>query len=201
MHNAFIPRRKAVQNPCRGQIYRQDRSVTTGAPPYWNPPYVQPQRFFSFGPCTARRRGEIHSTPSPPSARTPLRSFAPPLPTKSADFVGAPVAFWRIQKEKMGESGAAPPVADAASRFRGCGTIGGPSRGRESSRRDGAAMNQPASWLAFPSPSGRVQTFPLRGKSKVFLSKKKPFPYGEKSNSPREARTPPPFGGTQSPVC
>ena len=156
MHDALIPRRKAVQYPCRGQIYKQDRSVTPGTPPYWNPPYVQPQRFFSFGPCTARRRGEIHSTPSPPPARTPLRSFAPPLPTKSADFVGAPDAFWRNQKEKMGESGAAPPVADATSRFRGCGTIGGPGRGRESSRRDGAAMNQPASWLPFPRPSGQA---------------------------------------------
>ena len=64
--------------------------------------------------------------------------------------------FGATKKRKWGESGAAPPVADAASRFRGCGTIGGPGRGRESSRRDGAAMNQPASWLPFPRPSGQV---------------------------------------------
>ena len=143
------------------------------------------------------------STPLRPRLRRGLRSVPLPLlsPQNLRILWGPRLLFGATKKRKWGESGAAPPVADAASRFRGCGTIGGPGRGRESSRRDGVAMNQPASWLAFPRPSGRVQTFPLRGKSKVFLSKKKPFPYGEKSNSPREARTPPPFGGTQSPVC
>ena len=37
MHDALIPRRKAVQSPCRGQIYKQDRSVTPGAPPFGIP--------------------------------------------------------------------------------------------------------------------------------------------------------------------
>ena len=186
MHDAHIPRRKAVQHPRRGQIYRQDRSVTPGAPPYWNPPYVQPQRFFSFGPCTARRRGEIHSTPSPPSARTPLRSFAPPLPTKSADFVGVPVAFWRNQKEKMG----------GKRRSAACGGCSKPlSRMRHDWRpRQGPGIvpprrccNEPASILAGTSPPVRASTtFPLRGKSKLLLSEKNPpFPCGENPHPPR----------------
>lgn len=35
-------------------------------------------------PCGAYRRGEIRSIPFPPSAKTTLRSFAPPLPTRPA---------------------------------------------------------------------------------------------------------------------
>ena len=112
------------------------------------------------------------STPLRPRLRRGLRSV--PLPLLSPQnlrILWGPHVFWRIQKEKMGET--APPVADAASRFRGCGTIGGPGRGRESSRRDGAAWIQPASWLPFPRPSGQVQPFPLQGKSKIPWKKKK----------------------------
>ena len=36
------------------------------------------------GSCGAYRRGEIRSVPFPPSAKTALRSFAPPLPTRPA---------------------------------------------------------------------------------------------------------------------
>ena len=130
-HDALIPRRKAVQNPRRGQIYKQDRSVTPGAPLVLKSPVCSALAVFLFW--------TVHGPFS---------------------------LFGASKKRKWGESGVAPPVADAASRFRGCGTIGGPGRGRESSRRDGAAMNQPASWLASPRPSGRVQPSPFREKAK-----------------------------------
>ena len=102
MHDALIPHRKAVQSSRRGQIYRQDRSVTPGAPPFGIP------RMFSLSAFS-------------------LLDRARPV-----------FSFWRNQKEKMG-----------------------------------GAMNQPASWLAFPRPSGQVQTFPLQGKSKIPWKKKK----------------------------
>ena len=154
------------------------------------------RRFFSFGPCTARRRGEIHSTPSPPPARTPLRSFAPPLPTKSADFVGAPVAFWRNQKEKMG----------GKRRSAACGGCSKPlSRMRHDWRpRQGPGIvpprrccNEPASILAGIPPPVRAGTdFPLREKAKSSYRRTPPFPCGEKSNPPSE-REPIPRSGKQ----
>ena len=158
------------------------------------------RRFFSFGPCTARRRGEIHSTPSPPPARTPLRSFAPPLPTKSADFVGAPVAFWRNQKEKMG----------GKRRSAACGGCSKPlSRMRHDWRpRQGPGIlpprrccMDPASILAAIPPPVRASIgFPLRGKSKIPLPEKQPFPSGENPNSPlAEARNTSPFRGKKEP--
>ena len=156
------------------------------------------RRFFSFGPCTARRRGEIHSTPSPPPARTPLRSFAPPLPTKSADFVGAPVAFWRNQKEKMG----------GKRRSAACGGCSKPlSRMRHDWRpRQGPGIvpprrccNEPASILAGISPRQGRYRLPPSGKSKIPLSEKKPFPCGEKRNPPSE-RDPVPRSGKTQPL-
>ena len=118
------------------------------------------------------------STPLRPRLRRGLRSVPLPLlsPQNLRILWGSHV-FWRIQKEKMGET--APPVADAASRFRGCGTIGGPGRGRESSRRDGAAWIQPASWLPFPRPSGQVQISPLGGKRQHPPIGEKTSPLGE----------------------
>ena len=140
------------------------------------------------------------STPLRPRLRRGLRSVPLPLlsPQNLRILWGPRLLFGATKKRKWGESGAAPPVADAASRFRGCGTIGGPGRGRESSRRDGAAMNQPASWLASPRPSGRVQTSPFGGKAKSPYSKKKTtVPLRGKTKLPSaEARsTPPPCGG------
>ena len=41
-------------------------------------------------------------------------------------------AFCRHSISHEGESGAAPPVAEQASRFRGSGTIGGSGKSRES---------------------------------------------------------------------
>ena len=144
------------------------------------------------------------STPLRPRLRRGLRSVPLPLlsPQNLRILWGPRLLFGATKKRKWGESGAAPPVADAASRFRGCGTIGGPGRGRESSRRDGAAMNQPASWLASPPPVRASTGFSLREKSKIPLSEKDPFPCGEKPSPPpsrerfplRELRnnTPPP---------
>ena len=142
------------------------------------------------------------STPLRPRLRRGLRSVPLPLlsPQNLRILWGPRLLFGATKKRKWGESGAAPPVADAASRFRGCGTIGGPGRGRESSRRDGAAMNQPASWLAFPRPSGQVQTFPLRGKSNILLSEKKPFPCGEKGIPPRRGNPFPVRGNKKAPL-
>ena len=129
------------------------------------------------------------STPLRPRLRRGLRSV--PLPLLSPQnlrILWGPHVFWRIQKENMG--GTAPPVADAASRFRGCGTIGGPGRGRESSRRDGAAMNQPASWLASPRPSGRVQASPFGKKAKSPYRRKTRSPAGKNPVPPSRERFP-----------
>ena len=139
------------------------------------------RRFFSFGPCTARRRGEIHSTPSPPSARTPLRSFAPPLPTKSADFVGASCFLAHPKREHGGNSAACGGCSKPLSRMRhdwrprqGPGIL--PPR---------RCCMDPASILAaIPPPVRASTTFPLWGKSKI-------FPIGEKSTVPlREKPSP-----------
>ena len=148
MHDALIPRRKAVQYPCRGQIYKQDRSVTTGAPPFGIP------RIFSLSGFS-------------------LLDRARPV-----------FSFWRNQKEKMG----------GKRRSAACGGCSKPlSRMRHDWRpRQGPGIlpprrccMDPASILAaIPPPVRASTTFPLRGKSKLLLSKKKPFPCGEKPNPP-----------------
>ena len=172
--------------------------MTPGAPPYWNPPYVQPQRFFSFGPCTARRRGEIHSTPSPPPARTPLRSFAPPLPTKSADFVGAPCFLAHPKREHGGNSAACGGCSKPLSRMRhdwrprqGPGIV--PPR---------RCCNEPASILAGIPPPVRASTdFPLRGKSIPLLSEKNRSPAGKNHNVPSERKPVPRSGKNRIHPC
>ena len=112
-----VRREPAAPGP-RGRRTAPDPPPPGPVPPGWGVRAVRPRALCPFAlpikhRCHQRhthRRGKVRSIPLPPSGKAPLRSLAPPLPTKpKSGFAGAPCQHeLRSFASACGESSSAP---------------------------------------------------------------------------------------------